>query len=173
VDPDVRIRDATPDDAAACAAVHVASWQVAYRGMVPDDYLDALRPEHRLPTWEVALRAEVPAGRVLVAEVDGEVAGFGSYRPHPTLGAPWGLLPTLYLAPAAIGRGVGAALLAAVLEGLAAEGYEHVELWVHPGNHRARRFYERHGWTSDGTTQSEEVWGVELQELRMTIDLAG
>lgn len=168
----VVVREARPEDAEACAAVHVASWQVAYRGMVPDEYLDTLRAEDRLSVWQEALGQEQPIGCILLAEVDGEVAGFCSFRPHPTLDASWALLPTLYLAPSAIGRGVGALLLTAGLARLESDGFEHVELWVHPDNHRARRFYERHGWTTDGTTQVEEVWGVELHELRMTIDLA-
>lgn len=173
MDPDVRIRDATSEDAPACAAVHVASWQVAYRGMIPDDYLDALTPEARLPRWQEWLAEEHPSRRVLLAEVAGEVVGFGSFHAHPSLGPSWALLPSLYLAPAAIGRGIGAGLMAAGLEHLRAEGFEHVELWVHPDNHRARRFYERLGWRSDGTRNVEEVWGVRLDEVRMTIDLVG
>ncbi len=35
-------RDARPVDAPAIAAVHVASWKVAYRGMLPNDYFDYL-----------------------------------------------------------------------------------------------------------------------------------
>jgi hypothetical protein len=31
----------------AVAAVHVRSWQVGYRGLVPDNYLDEPRPEDR------------------------------------------------------------------------------------------------------------------------------
>ena len=42
------VRRATPEDAAGVAGVHVRSWQVAYRGLLPDDYLDGLRPEDRM-----------------------------------------------------------------------------------------------------------------------------
>ena len=41
------LRDAQPFDADAVARVHVQTWQVAYRGLLPDAYLDALRPEDR------------------------------------------------------------------------------------------------------------------------------
>jgi hypothetical protein len=34
------MREAQPQDAAEVARVHVRSWQVAYRGLFPDDYLD-------------------------------------------------------------------------------------------------------------------------------------
>ncbi len=39
------IRPATDADAAAIRAVQIQSWREAYRGIVPDSYLDALDPE--------------------------------------------------------------------------------------------------------------------------------
>jgi NAD(P)-dependent dehydrogenase (short-subunit alcohol dehydrogenase family) len=44
---DMLLRPAEPDDALAVARVHVRSWQAAYRTLLPDDYLDHLRPEDR------------------------------------------------------------------------------------------------------------------------------
>ena len=44
---DMLLRPAEPVDAIAVAHVHVRSWQVAYRTLMPDDYLDQLRPEDR------------------------------------------------------------------------------------------------------------------------------
>jgi hypothetical protein len=41
------VRPARPDDALPVAGVHVRSWQAAYRGLLPDDYLDGLRAEER------------------------------------------------------------------------------------------------------------------------------
>src|SRR6267378_3827093 len=41
------IRPAVPDDAIGVARVHVRSWQAGYRKLLPDDYLDRLRPEER------------------------------------------------------------------------------------------------------------------------------
>jgi len=45
------LRPAQPADAAAVARVHVRSWQVAYRGLLPDEYLDGLQPEDRAPHY--------------------------------------------------------------------------------------------------------------------------
>ena len=47
----VALRDATPDDAHAIATVHVASWQVAYRGFMPDAVLDGLSVDDRARKW--------------------------------------------------------------------------------------------------------------------------
>jgi hypothetical protein len=42
------VRRAGPGDEAEVAGVHVRSWQAGYRGLLPDRYLDALRPEDRM-----------------------------------------------------------------------------------------------------------------------------
>ena len=44
----VEVRPARPDDAPGVASVHVRSWQVGYRGLLAQDYLDGLRPEDRM-----------------------------------------------------------------------------------------------------------------------------
>lgn len=37
---DVKIRLAQPGDEPSIAKVHIQSWQEAYKGLVPQDYLD-------------------------------------------------------------------------------------------------------------------------------------
>src|SRR3984885_11964090 len=48
------LRPAEPEDAMAVARVHVRSWQAAYRALLPDDYLDQLRPEDRAQSYDFA-----------------------------------------------------------------------------------------------------------------------
>lgn len=43
----MQLRWAEPADAMAVAQIHVRAWQVAYRGLMPAAYLDALVPEDR------------------------------------------------------------------------------------------------------------------------------
>ena len=47
----MEVRWATADDAAAIAAVHIASWRAAYRGLLPDAVLDSLSLEARTDHW--------------------------------------------------------------------------------------------------------------------------
>lgn len=161
------IREATEGDAEQLASVHVASWRDAYRGMLPDDYLDALTADDRIDWWRGRLADPPERSVLLVAEdADGRLHGFSSALPHEHLGAAWALLPQIYLAPTAWGQGIGRALLAQMLVRLGELGYREVELWVHPQNDRARRFYEAAGWISDGTEEIETVWGVDLPGIR-------
>jgi len=48
------VRRAEPRDAPAVARVHVASWRQAYRGLLPQEYLDSLSVEARTTTWAKA-----------------------------------------------------------------------------------------------------------------------
>src|SRR5690348_655452 len=75
---DVVCRPATPADVPAIAGVRIRSWQAAYRGSVPQDYLDALDVDA-----EIARRAGRPLDGQHVAVVDGSVVGWlgvGPYR---------------------------------------------------------------------------------------------
>src|SRR5690606_9430377 len=125
---DLTIREARPDDARELAEVHVQSWKVAYRGMIDDAYLDALRAEDRLDRWVERVRDRAPRNGVLVAERAGRIVGFLGVSPLPDRGPSWALIPQLYLHPDAIGTGVGRSLMAAALERLRADGVTHVEL---------------------------------------------
>ncbi|MHB1509767.1 MAG: GNAT family N-acetyltransferase [Acidimicrobiales bacterium] len=48
------LRRAAPGDEDAGARVHVRSWQVAYRGLLADDYLDRLAPADRAARYTFA-----------------------------------------------------------------------------------------------------------------------
>ncbi len=164
------IRRATTDDAARIAEAHVRSWQGAYRGLIPQDYLDRLDPAQRLARWEEILASvNWSAGGVLVAEQDSCVAGFASFGPtrdndeDPSL---VGEVMAIYVVPAAWRTGLGRELMTASLAGLAAAGYAQATLWVLDSNDRARRFYEAAGFSSDGAVKEDESRGFVLRELR-------
>lgn len=69
------------------------------------------------------------------------------------------------------GRGFGQALLAAGVSALARSGFTKAELWVHPGNRRARAFYEVAGWVADGEEREQEILGVLVPEVRYRLAL--
>lgn len=71
------VRSATRDDAHAIARVHVRSWQVAYRGLLPDSILNGLSVEQRRTIWHQLL-ANNDGIFTLVAERKPELVGFCS-----------------------------------------------------------------------------------------------
>ena len=92
---------------------------------------------------------------VRVAVVDGDVVAFVVIHA--------GLLGHIYVAPDVQRRGVGTALLEEVMQAQP-RGFT---LWTHQGNHRARRFYEKHGLQAiqftDGSTNEERMPDVQYE----------
>jgi GNAT superfamily N-acetyltransferase len=163
---DLLVRLALLEDAAAIASVEVASWRGAYRGLMPDAFLDRLSRDDKTESWHRNLLKHQHTGqkRVVVAESDEEVIGFARVGPVGDEGKV-GLVYLLYVLPEHWGRGAGKALMEAAMEQLRELGMNEAVLWVLRDNHRARRFYEGLGWRADGRASAENYGGVELEAL--------
>ena len=161
------IRRPDSGDADAMGRVHVRAWQAAYRSIMPDDYLDRLRPEDRASMWRGQIDHSGGRG-LLVLVVDAAVAGFAAFGPCHDADASetQGQLYAINLDPDHWGAGLGRALLRAATEELTTDGFREPVLWVVPQNRRARKLYESEGWASEGLTREEEVLGVVVTELR-------
>lgn len=152
--------------------VHVRSWQVAYRGIVPDAILDGLSIESRVEFWAraIAQTATEPSRdvRIWVVEEADRVVGLATTRACPDADVPPGTgeLHSIYLAPEAWSRGLGASLLTAAVADLRERGFAPLVLWVIEANVRGRRFYERTGWLPDGGRQPIDFDGVLVDEIR-------
>jgi GNAT superfamily N-acetyltransferase len=167
----MRIRPAEPDDAIAVARVHVRSWQVAYRTLLPDDYLDQLRPEDRAPEYDFATD-DLLKPRTIVATEQGLIHGFASTVPSRDSDLPrYGELCALYVDPDHWGRGIGVALVSAARAHLFGAGFRNAILWVLAGNVRAERFYQIDKWAPDGMRRTDSLWGVTVDEVRYQRDL--
>lgn len=159
------LRTATAEDAAAIARVHVASWQAAYRGLLPDNFLDSLSVESRQEGWARSLST---GPRVIVYVRDREIAGFvtqGRSRDEDTAEAV-GELYAIYVHPTMWGTGAGHGLHDAAVAALVEEGFTEATLWLLAGNTRARDFYERHDWRTDGTSKADQLAGIDVTEVR-------
>jgi ribosomal protein S18 acetylase RimI-like enzyme len=169
----VTIRPAITTDAPVLAAVHVRSWQWAYRGQVPDAYLDHLGETlgERVEARRAQLEQVPPEYRWWVAEQSANLLGFAVTRPSEDDDAAslTAEVMALYLDPDTVGKGVGRALLEHVVADFRQRGFRRATLWVLESNDRARRFYEAAGWAPDGARKSEERPGFLLQEVRYQI----
>jgi GNAT superfamily N-acetyltransferase len=167
------IRPAVAADAAEIARVHVSSWRAAYRGLLPDRYLDRLSEDERAPTWRRRIDGRRPEETVLVAARDGAVVGFASAGPTRDRDADQrsvGEVYAVYVEPEEWGTGVGRRLLERAVAELREVGFRHVGLWVLETNAHARGFYEHLGWRADGASK-EERFGERVTELRYRLAL--
>lgn len=160
------LRPAEPDDAIAVARVHVRSWQAAYRTLLPDTYLDQLRPEDRAGSYDFASLDPLKP-RTIVAVEEGLIRGFGTTMPSREPDLPdHGELCALYVDPEYWGRGFGFALVSAARAGLFALGFRKSFLWLLAGNVRGERFYRIDQWAPDGVHRTDTMWGVTVNEVR-------
>jgi ribosomal protein S18 acetylase RimI-like enzyme len=162
------IRPAELDDSDAIGNVHVRAWQGAYRGVMPDEYLDGLRAEDRATMWRGYFAVPRPDHQLTVVVHAGEVVGFAASGPEAGESArsDVGELYAINLDPSSWGKGFGRALLREVTEALATAGYGSAVLWVAPQNTRARSLYESEGWIDDDSAKEQEVLGVTVSEIR-------
>lgn len=160
-------------DSEGIARVHTRSWQSAYRGLLPDDWLDALRWEDRKVRWDAILTSG-NKGHVFVAtNPQNEIVGFASSGPSRDEDTDQDRvheLYAIYLIPEYWGKGIGTALFRAVMEKIPRTAIR-LELWVLEDNSRGRKFYESQGFTLDGATKLAEIDGYQLEEVRYRIQL--
>ena len=171
------IRKATLGDARAIAEVHVKSWQAAYRGLLPEDFLQGLSALRREQQWKMG--AENPEQVILVYELESIVA-FCSFAPSRDDDVDRILvaeLGTIYALEHVWGQGIGKLLWTEAVLHMRERSFTEVTLWVLKGNERALRFYQRMGMRADGAVKTEKIrlekinQNLELHELRYRMKL--
>lgn len=141
---DVTVRGAGPGDQSLIAALHFSSWLSAYRGMLPDSYLDGPLKSELETYWSAALPRAGDTDVILTAECDGSLCGFIAAWNDPERDG-MAFIDNLHVDPARRGAGTGRRLMAEAAERLQAKGYSGAYLWVFADNAGARRLYERLG----------------------------
>lgn len=163
----MRLREAGPADAGAVAALLTASWQDAYRGLLPERFLAAELPAVARASWAATLAAP-PPGFVLLAEEAGALRGFAALW----LRGAEAYLDSLHVAPAGRGGGLGRRLLGvAMARGLAA-GARHGALRAIEGNDGAIRFYLRLGGRAEAPVP-DVLHGHPVAMVRIVFDDLG
>lgn len=176
----ITIRRAEPGDADQLGEVAVRAWQWAYRGLMPDDVLDSLRPESRAKAWKTWLHDDVvPGFEGWVAELGDKIVGYAAsadaHKVEDEDVAPGTMeLTMIYLLEDYVGTGVGSRLMDSVEAAWRSNGAPAGILWVLKANERTRLFYERHGWVADGAEESHEITtGMYVPTVRMRKTLSG
>jgi putative acetyltransferase len=162
----VLIRAAVHSDAAAIARVHYDAVHVTASA----DYDEAILREWSYGISEDAIKkieeriADNPEhSNMLVAELAGEVIGFGDVVP----GA--GNLRSLYVSPSAGRRGAGAALLKE-LEAIACK-HGVSEMWLN-SSLTAEPFYRAHGYVASEQFKYPLPGGQKMDCIKMSKQLA-
>ena len=162
------LRRAVPDDAETLAET-VQLGFASFRAWAGPSF-DPPPPLLEAPKIREGL--ERPSTWALLAHAGGEAAGHVAItqarerdepRPDiPGLAHFW----MLFVRPPWWGSGLAGRLNGLAVEEAAARGYTAMRLHTPAGNMRARTFYEREGWHSDGLASPEPMLGIDLVEYR-------
>ena len=148
------IRVATPADALPLADLAARTFRDAFGAANYAADLALHLKTHYAPE---VMRGELedPEGATLLAEVDGQPAGYAqlvSRDPPLDLGGGGRMLHRFYLEQSWIGRGIAGPLMAAVQTSARQHGAQYLWLTVWQENPRAIAFYQKCGFVTQGTT---------------------
>ena len=166
------IRAAQLADAQAIAHIRVAAWRAAYGGLMPAAYLERADLEAReTEQLRDRLGAIGDRARVSVAEANEQIVGYCAYGcdTNDVLESLKGAIYDLYVHPQLWYHGVGQRLLAHATEYFKIQGCSQATLLVYEENIRARRFYERAGWSGDGYREMYKHFDFSRPVLRYRI----
>jgi GNAT superfamily N-acetyltransferase len=165
----IAIRPATSDDAPAMLDLMAEGFE-SYRSFAPDGWEPEMPPVERY-----AARVAAPTTFTLIAtDDDGAVAGHVGFLPSEVAGHP-GAEPELahlwqlFVRPPYWGTGLATDLMARAVVEARRRRFASMRLYTPAGQARARRFYEREGFTLDGDAWFDERLGLEIVEYRRAL----
>jgi GNAT superfamily N-acetyltransferase len=164
---DLIFRPATLADSQRIASLHTDSWRDAYRGILPDAYLDGPVAEERANLWQARLGSPGADRRhILLVEGEGGLVGFVCVLldEEPLWGA---CLDNLHVLPRFKRHGLGRQLFSRAAQWVMSKepGWP-MHLWVFEANDRARRFYEALGGDVVEHRFKQAPAGVKIASLR-------
>ena len=155
--PDARVRAVTAGDVPAIADFQTTCWREAYRGVVPQEYLDRVGVEDRERRW--GERVESGSRHIALAEIGSDIVGVVSWGLSDVDDAPALELMSRYVAAGQRGTGLAVTLTHRAVAGSPAH------LWVFEENPRAKRFYGRRGFRFDGHSRVDPDTGLQEQRF--------
>ena len=165
--------------------LHALGWRAAYRDSIPAGYMTREITDDR---WTAVFAKNYEEGiyhGLLLYNGDQPLscATYGPARVEQSAGdticnfsspdlAAWGELVSLYSHPDHWGQGYSSAVMEEVLHHMIVSGYPGCFLYVLQENDRARRFYEKHGFSWDGHSMDVPLTqNIVLTDLRYCKEL--
>ena len=161
----IEVRHMNQSDASAIARVRAESWRAAYRGIVPDAFLDGMDVGGWADVYRRLLENPPEKMASFVVEADAKVVGMAATSPNRDDDTPYSAeLLMIYLALGYWRRGIGQKLMHATTTWLIGQGMASMIVWGLAENWPARRFYEALGGQYFGQ-RSTDIAGSPLPEV--------
>jgi len=157
---DLKVREATTDDAVAVRRVARESWHAAHADVIgPDAVERAIEEWYDADSLVKSVRRD--DGLFLVAVDDHSVVGFAQAVLGEETGPAW--LSRIYVVPERWGDGVGTALLDRLERWVRGEGEDRLRLAVMAGNDVGNAFYEKRRYAVV-EEREQELFGTTIDD---------
>ncbi len=169
VNMNITFRLAKPSDAPDMAEVHMRSWEVAYKDIIPAEYIlekNATRPalyervitEENTNSYVIQQDGETVGIMRIAQPQDGDVSN-NFYELH-----------YIYLHPDYFRMGIGTQAMNFAFDIARSLGKTVMTVWVFAENENSISFYAKCGFVADGKTKNNE-YGRVIDSIRMRKDL--
>ncbi len=148
--------------AADLARIMIDAWRCGFRGILPDATIDKYTQfEPCANMFQQILRSGT--GTMYLARLGDKASGLLYWFPEGDNAR----IEALLTIPEVWGQGVAAALMNQVLTD--AGNFHTIAVWPFAENRRARRFYEKHGFSPSGRNHTGDAKEVEYLRTNATI----
>ncbi len=138
----VRVRRGKLSDAKALSNVFRESWELAYRGIIPQLHLETMIRRRNPDWWRTTIRS---GDTLFVLEVAGQIVGYATCGVARARGTQQGEIYEIYLSPTHQGLGFGEHLFEACRHALDMRRLNGLVVWALAENEAAIAFYWRRG----------------------------
>lgn len=162
---DFQVIKAARKNAKDMGFIHSNSWKQAYRGIIPNEMIEAFTPEKRAAIFSNVIETQPEEYYLFMA--NNRPAGIASLSKCHEESAPdyIGEIYSFYFHPDFWGSSATHMGFQFCINRLKALGFTQITIWVLNDNLRAKRFYEKNGFVLDGHSQEIEI-GKKLLEVR-------
>ena len=145
----ITVQNAEIRDASALARIFIAAWRSGFRGILSEETIGKYTLFEPCRDMFAQLLAS-GSGTMYLAESDGQPMGLLFWLEEENHTA---RIEALLTCPEAWGKGIAAALMERCIADAKAAGCTALHVWPFAENHRAKRFYEKHGFHLTGNTR--------------------
>ena len=170
---EINIRKAIAEDAYDLAFCHISSWQSAYKGIVPDEYLEKMliEKDQLIERYRNNIK-DTGYPEYFCVMYDGKIIGFiiiniSFDNEKHNIGEIW----AVYLIEEFRNMGYGKEMLKFSIEKLKNLESEEIFLWVFEENIKARKFYEKNNFNYNGEKRENSWYGKPLIQLKYVLNI--
>lgn len=150
------------DDNQAIASIYAKSWKSAYRGILPQEYLDNVNSQKWMNIFEDTSRQ-----MFLAIQNETIIGVITCSKARDDRWFDWGEIVSIYLLPDYYHHGIGTKLLQVALQELINQGYKQIYLWVLEENQSAIAFYKKNGFKESKEIVQVNIGGRLVNEIRL------